>query len=95
MKVRDVMTTAVVSVDTDTPVNAIAKILSERGISAVPVLDHGGAALGMVSEGDLIGRDDAARDARRDWWLTLLAEGEALARSISPSYKPPSGGRAT
>ena len=32
----------------------------------------------MVSEGDLIGRNDAAREARRDWWLTLLAEGEAL-----------------
>ncbi len=78
MKARDVMTTTVVSVDPDTPVSAIAKTLSEHGISAVPVIDHSGAALGMVSEGDLIGRDDAAREARRDWWLTLLAEGEPL-----------------
>ncbi len=76
MKARDVMTMTVVSVDPGTPVSAIAKTLSEHGISAVPVIDHSGTALGMVSEGDLIGRDDAAREARRDWWLTLLAEGE-------------------
>ena len=28
--------------------------------------------VGMVSEGDLIGRSDADRVSRRDWWLTLL-----------------------
>jgi hypothetical protein len=32
----------------------------------------------MVSEGDLVGRTDMEREARRDWWLALLAEGEAL-----------------
>jgi len=78
MKARDVMTTAVVSVRLDTPTREVAKLLSDKGISAVPVLDTAGAPLGMISEGDLIGRDDAAREARRDWWLTLLAEGEEL-----------------
>lgn len=78
MKARDVMTTTVVSVEPDAPITAIAKTLIEHRISAVPVIDHSGAALGMVSEGDLIGRDEAAREARRDWWLTILAEGEAL-----------------
>jgi CBS domain-containing protein len=32
----------------------------------------------MVSEGDLMGRNDADRQARRDWWLMMLGEGEAL-----------------
>ena len=32
----------------------------------------------MVSEGDLIGRDETERDERREWWLALLAEGETL-----------------
>src|SRR5262245_33882655 len=32
----------------------------------------------MVSEGDLIPRPEPEREARRDWWLALLAEGEAL-----------------
>ncbi len=78
MKACEVMTTAVVSVEPDTPLSAIAKALVEHGISAVPVLDCNGAAVGMVSDGDLIGRDAAARQARRDWWLAMRAEGEAL-----------------
>ena len=42
MKARDVMTTTIVSVNPDTSVSAIAKTLSEHGISAVPVIDHSG-----------------------------------------------------
>jgi CBS domain-containing protein len=87
MKARDVMTTAVVSVRLDTPTREIAKLLSDKGISAVPVLDSAGAPVGMISEGDLIGRDEAAREARRDWWLSLLAEGGALAEEFLASLR--------
>lgn len=75
---RDIMTTEIVSVGPDTPTNEIARLLLDKGISAVPVVDHSGTPIGMVSEGDLIGRNDTDRKARRDWWLMLLAEGEAL-----------------
>jgi CBS domain-containing protein len=78
MNARDVMTSEVVSVGADTPISEVAKILRDRGISAVPVVDEAGVPIGMASEGDLIGRDEAAREARRDWWLSLLAEGEML-----------------
>jgi len=78
MKARDVMTTSVASVRPDTPRRAIAQLLIERCISAVPVVDQNGVPIGMVSEGDLIGRGDSDREARRDWWLTILAEGEEL-----------------
>jgi CBS domain-containing protein len=78
MNARDVMTAEVISVTPDTSVQAIAKLLIDHAISAVPVVDEQGNPLGMVSEGDLIGRDETAREARRDWWLTLLAEGETL-----------------
>jgi len=50
------MTSAVVSVSSETPMSEIAKILHDHGISAVPVVDKVGAPIGMVSEGDLIGR---------------------------------------
>jgi len=72
------MTTAVISVSPDTPTSEVAGILRDHRISAVPVIDQIGTPIGMVSEGDLIGRDDADHEARRDWWLTLLAEGETL-----------------
>ena len=72
------MTTAVISVSPDTPTSEVAGILRDHRISAVPVIDQIGTPIGMVREGDLIGRDDADHEARRDWWLTLLAEGETL-----------------
>jgi CBS domain-containing protein len=78
MNARDVMTKAVVSVHPDTPVREIARLLLDKAISAVPVIDNNGAPIGMVSEGDLISPDQAARKARREWWLEILAEGEQL-----------------
>ena len=89
MNARDVMTTAVVSVAPDIPVSKIAKLLLENGISAVPVVDGDGLPLGMVSEGDLMGPDDTEREARRDWWLQLLAEGDALHPDFLASMHAP------
>ncbi len=78
MQARDVMTTNIVSVSPETPVREIARTLLEHKISAAPVVDAAGMVIGMVSEGDLIGRSEIEREARRDWWLALLAEGEQL-----------------
>lgn len=77
MQARDVMSKAVVSVAPETPVGRIAALLMEHGISAVPVVDHG-KVIGMVSEGDLLGRSGSAAEDRRDWWLAWVAEGHAL-----------------
>ena len=77
-----IMTRDVVTVSPEATVGEVARILVEHGISAVPVVDANGMPIGMVSEGDLIGRDDRERDARRDWWLAMIAEGEAM----SPDY---------
>jgi CBS domain-containing protein len=82
MDAFDVMTASVVTVRPDTSTQAIASLLLEHGISAVPVIDESGEIVGMVSEGDLLRLSDADREARRDWWLSLLAEGEAL----NPQY---------
>ena len=78
MNAGEVMTTKVVAVRPDTPARAIAQILAKNGISAVPVIDESGKPVGMVSEGDLMPRDETDRKQRRDWWLKLLAEGEEL-----------------
>lgn len=83
MKARDVMSREVVSVGPDAQVPEIARILLEHGISAAPVVGADGAPLGMVSETDLItkdfqGTERQKREARREWWLNHLSEGEDL-----------------
>jgi CBS domain-containing protein len=52
--VRDVMTTEVVAVETWTPFKEIVARLAEHRISAVPVLDADGRVLGVVTEADLL-----------------------------------------
>ena len=73
MHAHELMTTKVVAVGPDEPTRRIAQLLLDNGISAVPVVDSDGTPIGMVSEGDLIGRGERERVARRDWWLTLLS----------------------
>lgn len=89
MKARDVMTPEVIFVRPDTPTQKVAQLLLKAGISACPVVDEAGAPVGMVSEGDLIGRGEVEREARRDWWLALLAEGEALDESFVANLRAP------
>lgn len=89
MKARDIMTRDVVSANLETTTQEIARLLVERGISAVPVVDASGAVVGMISEGDLIGRDEVGRASRRDWWLELLAEGTELSPAFLAALRTP------
>jgi CBS domain-containing protein len=80
---REIMSSPVVTVEPSTPVRKIAAIFAEKGISAVPVVDSFGAPVGMVSDGDLIGRAERDRMARRSWWLGLIYN-EKLLKETSP-----------
>jgi CBS-domain-containing membrane protein len=53
-KVRDVMTTDVVTVHADTPYGDIVSALARHRISAVPVVDRFREVIGVVSEADLL-----------------------------------------
>ncbi|HEX6470258.1 MAG TPA: CBS domain-containing protein [Streptosporangiaceae bacterium] len=80
--VRDVMTTAVVSAYEAATFKDIAKMMTERGLSALPVVGDGHRVIGVVSEADLLAR--AERPDRglgrlgplaRPMRLALLARG--------------------
>jgi CBS domain-containing protein len=87
MIAAEIMTTPVVTVTPDTPASRIAKLLLENHVSAVPVVDAGGGLVGIVSEGDLLRRDDSGRAARRAWWLEMLAEGEPLSKEYTAQLR--------
>jgi len=65
------MTSPVIYVMEETPLCEIARVLLDHRISAVPVLGSSGRVTGLVSEADLITRDDTQAD-RRSWWLDVL-----------------------
>ena len=54
MRVMDVMSTAVVTVDRATPLREVAALLAEHRFSGLPVVDESGAVLGVVSEADIL-----------------------------------------
>lgn len=74
MRAKDVMTSPVATVGPDATVQEIAKLLIERRVSGVPVLDQGERVVGIVSEGDLMRRVEHADERHRSWWLRLFSD---------------------
>ena len=86
MRAIDVMTSEVVTVSDNASVAAVAKLLAERSISAVPVVDAANRVIGMVSEGDLLHRTETGTERRRSWWLDMLASTNQLAGDYIKSH---------
>lgn len=81
MHASDVMTPAVITVEPNMTVQALAALLSEKGISGAPVVDAAGQMVGIVSEGDLLHRAELGTESqakrRHSWWLDHFASGLA------------------
>jgi CBS domain-containing protein len=74
----DIMTRDVCTVFPHTSLRYVARLLSDRRISGVPVVDEDGHVMGMVTENDLLRWSDKPGE-KQAWWLDMLAEGFDLA----------------
>ncbi|MEU7746050.1 CBS domain-containing protein [Nonomuraea sp. NPDC049158] len=70
--VADVMTAKVVTVTARTPFKDIAETLIAGGISAVPVVDDDGHVVGMVSEADLLRKEEFREQFYREGYQPPL-----------------------
>src|SRR5215467_281787 len=86
MRATDVMTSEVITVSEDTSVQAVAKLMAEHGISALPVVGRDNQVIGMVSEGDLLHRAETGTERRRSWWLEMMASTNKLAEDYIKSH---------
>ena len=89
MRAKDVMTTEVITIEPTATVHAAAALLSERGISGVPVVDADRQLVGVISEGDLLHRTETGTERRtarrRSRWFDGIAE-QDLARDYAKSH---------
>ncbi|MFF4615562.1 CBS domain-containing protein [Nonomuraea jabiensis] len=72
MTVEDVMTSKVVSVTATTPFKALAETLVSHGVSAVPVLDDDNHVIGVVSEADLLCKEEFREQFYREGYRPPL-----------------------
>ena len=84
--VKDLMTTPVVTVGPETPFKEIVARLAEPRVSAVPVINDAGLVLGVVSEADLLLKEehpDPDADLPLLWTRRRRAEHDKAAATVA------------
>jgi CBS domain-containing protein len=103
-RVRDVMTTTVVTAGQSASYKEIARLLAENRVSGVPVLSTGRHVAGLVTEADLLADEDSRAweqmavpghglRSQRDWALTAGQLMSSPAITIGPDATVPAAAR--
>jgi CBS domain-containing protein len=79
MKIKELMTETVFTVDPEKPLKDVARILVENRISGVPVCNDRGDVIGVVSEGDILYKEHDPREEHSGGPLGWMIDG-------SPNY---------
>jgi CBS domain-containing protein len=86
MQVKDVMTSPIISVEPDASIWQAVRIMLQRRISGLPVIDKHGRLVGMVSEGDFLRRAETGTQRKRPNWLEFLMGPGRLADEYTRSH---------
>ncbi|HUI35311.1 MAG TPA: CBS domain-containing protein [Stellaceae bacterium] len=86
MQAADVMVRGVVTVHPDTDVADAIKLLAERDISALPVVDAQGELVGIISEADLLHRVEIGTEKHRRWLQESMTAATTLAEDFAKSH---------
>jgi CBS domain-containing protein len=86
MKVKDIMTSPVVSVEPQSSVIEAVRIMLQRHISGLPVIDKRGRLSGVVTEGDFLRRAETGTQRQRPRWLEFLLGPGRLAEEYTRSH---------
>jgi len=86
MKARDIMVSPVITINENSTVRDLAKVLLANHISAVPVVDPGGKMVGIVSEADLMHRTESGTERPSSWWLSLISGDRHIAAEYVQSH---------
>jgi CBS domain-containing protein len=70
--VREVMSPEPITVSRETGVEELARLLGERDLPGVPVVDEGGHVVGMVTEADLVMTDEEGEDLHIPHYIELM-----------------------
>jgi len=86
MKAMDVMVRDVITVSPDDHVEEAVKLLAEYDLSALPVVDDDDTVIGIISEADLLRREEIGTEKHRRWWLEAVTPATKLAEEFAKSH---------
>ena len=86
MKARDVMVRDVITIGPRDTVAHAAKLIAQNDVSALPVIDDHGRLVGLISEGDLMNREEIGTEIHHPWWIEAVTPGAALAAEFAKSH---------
>ena len=86
MRVREIMSRNVITIDADASVIDAIKTMLSHHISGLPVVDRDGALVGILSDGDFIRRVEVGTEKRRGRWLAMLAGTSQVALDFTRQY---------
>jgi CBS domain-containing protein len=72
MKTSEIMTRNVVSISPAAAVRDAIRLMLERRVSGLPVVDDAGKLTGILTEGDLLRRSETGTERHRRPWLEFL-----------------------
>ena len=86
MRVRDVMSTAPITIGSRANIGAAMRLMLEHRISGLPVVDPQNRLVGMVTEGDFLRRAETGTQRARPHWLEVLISPGKLAAEYVHSH---------
>jgi CBS domain-containing protein len=86
MNASDVMVRNVMTIGPDDDVATAVRLLVDHDISALPVVDAEKHVLGVLSESDLLHRQEDGTLKRRPWWVEAITPSSTLAMDYAKSH---------
>ncbi len=86
MIASDVMVRDVKTVGPGTDVAEAARLMAQNDLSALPVVDDHEQLVGILSEADLLQREEIGTDVRRPRWIEAMTPATTLAAEFAKSH---------
>ena len=86
MKVKDIMTSPVISIEPEATILQAIRLMLQRHISGLPVVDGSGRLVGVVTEGDFLRRAETGTQRQRPRWLEFLMGPGRLAEDYTHTH---------
>jgi CBS-domain-containing membrane protein len=82
MIASDVMVRDVKTVGPGTNVTEAARLMAQNDVSALPVVDDHKQLVGIISEADLLQREELGTEVRRPRWMEAMTPATTLATEL-------------